>query len=153
MVEKEKLKRIFNHEVHEGYEEEQNIRNEKNMKFSELSNKVIGAAIEVHKQLGPGLLESTYHQCLCHELKINHIEFKSELPMPVTYKGIKLDCGYRIDLLIEDEIIVELKSVERLMPIHDAQILSYMKIAKIKQGFLINFNVKLLKDGLKSFVF
>ena len=124
-----------------------------NNKFSDLSNKVIGAAIEVHKLLGAGLLESTYHQCLCYELRLRKIDFRSELPMPVEYKGVKLDCGYRIDLLIEDEIIVELKSVERLMPIHDAQILSYMKLAKIKQGFLINFNVKLLKNGLKSFVF
>ena len=123
------------------------------MKFCDLSNKVIGAAIEVHKLLGPGLLESTYHQCLCHELKLNNIRFKSEYPMPVTYKGVNLDCGYRIDLLIEDKIIVELKSVEKLVPIHEAQIMSYMKLANINKGFLINFNVELLKNGLKSFIF
>ncbi len=120
--------------------------------FSVLSNKVIGAAIEVHKTLGPGLLESTYQQCLAHELKLQNINFEMEYPLPVAYKGIHLDCGYRIDLLIEGEIILELKSVERLKGIHEAQILTYMKLANIKQGFLINFNVKLLKQGLKSFV-
>ena len=123
------------------------------MKFSDLSNKVIGAAIEVHKLLGPGLLESTYHQCLCHELKLNNIRLKTEYPMPVTYKGVNLDCCYRIDLLIEGEIIVELKSVKKLVPIHEAQLMSYMKLANINKGFLINFNVGLLKNGLKSFVF
>ncbi|MBN1817779.1 MAG: GxxExxY protein [Sedimentisphaerales bacterium] len=121
-------------------------------KFSELSNKVIGCAIEVHKTLGPGLLESAYHQCLCRELSINQIAFESEKPLPVRYKGILLDCGYRIDLLIENQILIELKSVEQLHRIHEAQILSYMKLAEIRKGFLINFNVVLLKEGLKSFV-
>jgi GxxExxY protein len=120
--------------------------------FSDLSNKVIGCVIEVHKTLGPGLLESAYQQCLAHELGINQIEFKIECPLPVKYKGIHLDCGYRLDLLVEDEIILELKSVEQLKGIHEAQLLTYMKLANIKQGFLINFNVKLLKQGLKSFV-
>jgi len=120
--------------------------------FSDLSHKVIGCAIEVHKTLGPGLLESTYQQCLAHELSINHIIFKIEHPLPVKYKGIQLDCGYRLDLLIEDEIILELKSVDQLKRIHEAQLLTYMKLMNIKQGFLINFNVKLLKQGLKSFV-
>ncbi|OQK15816.1 GxxExxY protein [Methyloprofundus sedimenti] len=120
--------------------------------FSDLSNKVIGCAIEVHKTLGPGLLESTYQQCLAHELSINHIKFKIEYPLPVNYKGIQLDCGYRLDLLVEDKIILELKSVEQLKGIHEAQLLTYMKLMNIKQGFLINFNVKLLKQGLKSFI-
>jgi GxxExxY protein len=120
--------------------------------FSDLSNKVIGCVIEVHKTLGPGLLESSYQQCLAHELGINQIEFKIECPLPVKYEGILLDCGYRLDLLVEDEIILELKSVEQLKGIHEAQLLTYMKLANIKQGFLINFNVKLLKQGLKSFV-
>ena len=124
----------------------------KNPKFSDLSNKVIGCAIEVHKALGPGLLESAYQQCLCHELRLNDIDFNVEKPLPVNYKGCRLDCGYRIDILVEDEIILELKSVEKLKAIHEAQILSYMKLANVKQGFLINFNVTLLKDGLKSFV-
>jgi GxxExxY protein len=124
----------------------------KGREFSDLSNKVIGCVIEVHKTLGPGLLESTYQQCLAHELGINQIEFKIEHPLPVKYKGIHLDCGYRLDLLVEDEIILELKSVEQLKGIHEAQLLTYMKLANIKQGFLINFNVNLLKQGLKSFV-
>ncbi|MBN1291968.1 MAG: GxxExxY protein [Candidatus Latescibacteria bacterium] len=121
-------------------------------KFSELSNKVIGAAIEVHKILGPGLLESTYQRCLVHELKLLNIHVEEEFPLPVEYKDISLDCGYRIDLLIDNQIIVELKSVEQLKSIHEAQLLTYMKLANIKQGFLINFNVVLLKDGLKSFI-
>jgi GxxExxY protein len=120
--------------------------------FTELSKKVIGCAIEVHKALGPGLLESAYQQCFCHELMLNNIGFQKEKPLPVNYKGCLLDCGYRMDIVVEDEIIIELKSVEQLMRIHEAQILSYMKLAGIRQGFLINFNVRLLKDGLKSFV-
>ena len=120
--------------------------------FSELSNKVIGCAIEVHKALGPGLLESAYQQCLCHELKLNGIGFQVEKPLPIDYKGCRLDCGYRIDILVEDEIILELKSVEQLNHVHEAQILSYMKLLGKKQGFLINFNVTLLKNGLKSFI-
>ncbi len=121
-------------------------------KFSELSNKVIGCAIEVHKALGPGLLESTYQQCLCHEFSLNRIDFELEKPLPVNYKGCRLGCGYRMDILVENEILIELKSVEKLIPIHEAQLLAYMKLAKIKKGFLINYNVIVLKDGLKSFV-
>ena len=120
--------------------------------FSELSNKVIGCAIEVHRALGPGLLESAYQQCLCHELMLNDVGFQVEKPLPVNYKGCRLECGYRVDILVEDEIILELKSIERLSPVHDAQVLSYMKLMGLKQGFLINFNVTLLKKGLKSFV-
>jgi GxxExxY protein len=121
-------------------------------KFSDLSHRVIGAAIEIHRHLGPGLLESTYQQCLARELHLAGISFKPEYPLPVDYKGIHLDCGYRIDLLIEDSIIVELKSVAQLKPIHEAQLLTYMRLAEIEQGFLINFNVEILKNGLKSFV-
>ncbi len=120
--------------------------------FSELSNRIIGCAIEVHRELGPGLLESTYEQCLAHELKLNGISFRLQHPLPVSYKGLRLDCGYRVDVLVEDEIILELKSVDQLTGIHEAQLLTYMKLACIKQGFLINFNVKRLRDGLKSFV-
>jgi len=120
--------------------------------FSELSHLVIGAAIEVHRHLGPGLLESTYQQCLARELDLNHIAFKLEHPLPVEYKDIRLDCGYRIDIFVEDAIILELKSVEELKRIHEAQLLTYMKLAQIKQGFLINFNVVKLKQGLRSFV-
>ena len=122
------------------------------MKFSELSNRVIGCAIEVHRNLGPGLLESTYEQCLAHELMLQGIEFKTQHPMPEEYKGVRLDCGYRVDILVEDEIILELKCVEELKGIHQAQLLTYMKLAGLKQGYLINFNEKRLKDGLKSFV-
>ena len=122
------------------------------MKFSLLSNRVIGSAIKVHRVLGPGLLESAYEQCLAHELKLNGIDFKIQQPFPIEYKGIQLDCGYRVDLIVEGEIIIELKSVAALTGIHEAQLLTYMKLAGIKQGFLINFNVTRLKDGLKSFV-
>jgi GxxExxY protein len=120
--------------------------------FSALSNRIIGCAIEVHRHLGPGLLESTYQQCLAHELRINGIELEIEHTLPVVYKDIRLDCGYRIDLLVENEIILELKSVEKIAPIHEAQLLSYLKLANKKQGFLINFNVRRLKDGLKSYI-
>ena len=122
------------------------------MEFSELSNRVIGCAIEVHRALGPGLLESTYEQCLAHELKLNEIQFLLQHPLPVDYKGIRLDCGYRVDVLVQNEIILELKSVEQLLGIHEAQLLTYMKLAGIRQGFLINFNVRRLKDGVKSVV-
>ena len=120
--------------------------------FSELSNRVIGCAIEVHRILGPGLLESTYQQCLAHELKLNGIGFSLEHPLPVEYKGLHLDCGYRIDVLVENEIILELKSVEEIKGIHQAQLLTYLRLSGVKQGFLINFNVERLVDGLRSFV-
>ncbi len=130
------------------------MKNMKGMKreFSGLSNRVIGCTIEVHRVLGPGLLESTYQQCLAHELALNNIAFTLEKPLPVEYKGIRLDCGYRIDILVEDEIILELKSVDEILGIHEAQLLTYMKLAGIKHGLLINFNVELLKEGLRSFV-
>jgi GxxExxY protein len=122
------------------------------VKFSALSQQVIGCAIEVHRVLGPGLLESTYEQCLARELSLNNIEFVTQHPLPVEYKGVRIDCGYRVDVLVAKEIILELKSVQELMPVHEAQLLTYMRLAGMKQGFLINFNVRRLKDGLKSFV-
>lgn len=122
------------------------------MEFSELSNRVIGCAIEVHRELGSGLLESTYEQCLAHELSLSGIKFRIQHPLPVEYKGTRLDCGYRVDVLVEDEIILELKCVDELKGVHEAQLLTYMKLAGIRQGFLINFNVRRLKQGLKSFV-
>jgi len=118
------------------------------MEFDELSGKVIGCALEVHKYLGPGLLESTYEQCLAHEMKLTGMSFKMQHPLPVEYKGIKLDCEYRIDLFVENSLIVELKSVENILPIHQAQLLTYMKLADISIGLLINFNVKYLKNGI-----
>jgi GxxExxY protein len=122
------------------------------MEFDELSNRVIGCALEVHRTLGPGLLESTYEQCLAHELSLAGISFKLQCPLPVKYKAIKLDCGYRIDLLVNDELIVELKSVDQIMGIHQAQLLTYMKLFGAKVGLLINFNVEILKTGIKRFV-
>ena len=122
------------------------------MEFDELSHRVIGCAIEVHRELGPGLLESTYEQCLAHELKCNGISFQLQHPQPVQYKDVRLDCGYRIDMLIEDELIIELKSVEQIKGIHQAQLLTYMKLAGIKTGLLMNFNVTKLKDGIKRYV-
>ena len=122
------------------------------MKFDELSNRLIGLAIEVHGNLGPGLLESTYEQCLAHELSLAGIPFRTQAPLPVKYKGIRLDCGYRVDLLVDDALIVELKAVEELQGIHEAQLLTYMKLAGVRTGLLINFNVKRLKDGIKRFV-
>ena len=122
------------------------------MKFDLLSKRIIESAIEVHRTLGPGLLESTYEQCLAYELKQRGIDIKVQCPLPVEYKTIKLDCAYRIDILVEDKLIIELKSVEALLPIHEAQILTYMKLAKINTGLLINFNVRKLKDGLKRYV-
>jgi len=122
------------------------------MEFDELSNRVIGCAIEVHRELGPGLLESTYEQCLAHELSKNNISFKLQHPLPVIYKSVRIDCGYRIDLLVEDKLILELKSVEQIKDVHTAQLLTYMKLAHIKTGLLINFNTELLKQGIKRFV-
>ena len=122
------------------------------MKFDELSNKVIGCAIEVHRELGPGLLESTYEQCLAYELTEANIPFKLQVELPVEYKRIKLACGYRIDLLADDQLIVELKSVDQLLKIHEAQVLTYMRLAAITVGLLINFNVDVLRKGIKRFV-
>ncbi len=122
------------------------------IEFDELSKNVIGLAIDVHKELGPGLLENTYKQCLAYELSHANIKFQIEAELPVLYKTIRIACGYRIDLLIEDKLIIELKCVDDIHPIHEAQLLTYMKLAKIKTGLLINFNKKKLKDGIKRFV-
>ena len=122
------------------------------MEFDELSRGVIGCAIEVHRSLGPGLLESTHRQCLACELSHAQISFQMEVPLPVRYKDVLLDCGYRIDLLVSSDLIVEIKSVEMLQPIHQAQILTYMRLAKIPIGLLINFNVLKLQNGIKRFV-
>jgi GxxExxY protein len=119
---------------------------------NEISKIVIGAAIEVHKQLGPGLLESAYAECLSYELQINKLRFDREKPVPVFYKGKKLDCGYKLDFCIKDKVIVELKAIETILPIHEAQILTYLKLTGIKLGLLINFNVPILRDGIKRIV-
>ncbi len=122
------------------------------MEFDELSRRMIGCAIEVHRNLGPGLLESTYRQCLACELSHAGVPFQMEVPLPVRYKDVLLDCGYRIDLLVRSDLIVEIKSVETLLPIHQAQILTYMRLARILIGLLMNFNVTKLQNGIKRFV-
>jgi GxxExxY protein len=115
----------------------------------ELTQKVIGCAIEVHKQLGPGLLESTYEKCLLHELNLNGITTESQVALPIYYKGVKIEAGYRLDLLVDSELIIELKSVDKLIPVYSAQLLTYIKLSNINKGLLINFNVKKLTDGLR----
>jgi GxxExxY protein len=117
--------------------------------LNRITEQVIGAAIEVHRMLGPGLLESTYAVCLLHELKLRGIHAEGEKALPVVYKDVALDCGYRIDVLVENVVIVELKAVEEIAPIHQAQILSYLKLSACPVGLLINFNVSKLIDGLK----
>lgn len=123
-----------------------------NITFDDLSKQVIGCAIEVHRELGPGLLESAYEQCLAHELGLKSVPFELQKIMPVEYKGVRIDCGYRLDLVVDRRLIIELKAVAAVEPIHEAQILTYLKLAKVKAGLLINFNVPLLKDGIKRFV-
>lgn len=119
---------------------------------NELSQKIIGAAIEVHKFLGPGLLESAYSSCLAREFSLQGISYTCETPLDINYKGVKLDVGYRLDFYVENKVIVEIKSVEKLLQIHDAQLLSYLRLSNIKLGLLINFNTSLLKNGVKRMV-
>jgi GxxExxY protein len=122
------------------------------MEFDNLSNKIIGCVIEVHKYLGPGLMESAYERCLSYEINAAGLKHEVQKQIPIEYKGIKLDVGYRIDLIVENSVIIELKSVEQILPIHEAQILTYMKLAEVSVGLLINFNVIKVKDGIKRFV-
>ena len=113
----------------------------------ELTEKVIGAAIEVHRALGPGLLESAYEECLCRELDLRGLAFQRQLPLPVECKGVKLDCGYRLDLIVEEAVVLELKCVERILPVHEAQLLTYLKLTGKHVGMIINFNVAALVKG------
>ncbi|HET6615676.1 MAG TPA: GxxExxY protein [Dehalococcoidia bacterium] len=117
--------------------------------LNSITERIIGGAIEVHRHLGPGLLESAYEECLCHELALAGLRFERQVPLPVLYKTVHLDCGYRIDVLVEDRVIVELKCVERLLPIHEAQTLTYLKLKDFGLGLLINFNVPVLMQGVK----
>ena len=117
-----------------------------------MTEKIIGAAIEVHRALGPGLLESAYEECLCYELSLAELTVQRQVPLPVIYKGIKLDCGYRLDLIVQDEVVAELKTVERLLPIHHAQLLTYLKLGDYRTGLLLNFSSSVLKDGIKRIV-
>ena len=114
-----------------------------------LTDSVIGLAIEVHRALGPGLLESAYQECLCYELKANGIAFGRQVALPVVYKSVKLDCGYRMDLVVDDRLVVELKTVEKILPVHEAQLLTYLRLSGIRTGLLLNFNTSVLKDGIK----
>jgi GxxExxY protein len=130
---------------------------EKNMdddrkRANELSRQIIGAAIEVHRALGPGLLEAAYEECLCRELSLRGIAFKRQVPLPIEYKGAKLDCQFRIDILVEDLLVVELKSVEKIEPIHRAQLLTYLRLSGRWLGLLINFNAPALRKGIKRLV-
>jgi GxxExxY protein len=113
-----------------------------------LTGKIIGAAIEIHRALGPGLLESAYEACLIYELRLRKLKVEPQKSMPVFYKDVMLDCGYRVDIVVEDRVIVEIKSVSSLAPIHEAQLLSYLKLSNCKIGLLINFNVRVLKEGI-----
>ena len=119
---------------------------------NDLTERIIGAAISMHKELGPGLLESTYEACLAYELAEREMKFERQKSVPIIYRSIRLDCGYRVDLLVEGKVIVEIKAIEKLEPIHEAQLLSYLKLSGCKVGLLINFNVKILKSGIRRFV-
>jgi GxxExxY protein len=118
----------------------------------ELTEKIIGAAIEVHRHLGPGLLESAYEACLCYELRIRELRFERQKHLAVVYKEIHIDCGYRLDVVVEDRVIVEVKSVYAMAPIHDAQLLTYLKLSGLKIGLLFNFNELILKNGIRRLV-
>lgn len=126
------------------------------MKFSDslsaISELVIGSAIRVHRELGPGLLESAYEACLLYEMSAAGLDVETQKPLPITYQGVHLDCGYRLDLVVENKIILELKSIEKLLPIHQAQILSYLKLSGHTLGFLLNFNVEIMKNGIRRIV-
>ena len=122
------------------------------MSENELTDRIIGAAIEVHRNLGPGLMESAYQKCLAREFGIQGIAFETERSIPLNYKGINLECGYRIDFLVEDAIILELKSVDKILPIHKAQMLTYLRLLRKRLGLVLNFNVPFLKDGINRIV-
>ncbi len=117
-----------------------------------LTDKIIASAIEVHRHLGPGLLESAYEECFCHEFYLQGIPFEKQKPLPLEYKGIKLDCGYRMDIVVDNKVVVELKCVDKITPIHEAQILTYLRLSNIKVGLIINFYTEILKNGIKRLV-
>ncbi|MGH8047268.1 MAG: GxxExxY protein [Chthoniobacterales bacterium] len=130
----------------------ENMVEEKGVQRSPLVDSILQAAIEVHRTLGPGLLESAYEQCLAREFALRAIAFRLQVPLPVEYKGVHIDCGYRIDMVVADEVLVELKSVDQLSPVHQAQILTYLKLSGLRRSLLINFNARLLKNGIRSFL-
>jgi len=139
-----KTEKQLNHEGHEEHEGK--------IKFDALSREVIGCAIEVHRELGPGLLESAYQRCLEHEMNTRGLAFQMEMQVPLRYKDARLDCGFRVDFIVEKALILELKSVDKLTSVHQAQLLTYMKLCNCQTGLLMNFNVKHLRDGIKRFV-
>jgi GxxExxY protein len=126
---------------------------EKKLAEDELTEKIIGCAIEVHRHLGPGLLENAYEECLCRELALQGIGFERQVSLPVEYKGVKLDCGYRMDLVIEGKAVVEIKTVEKLVPLHEAQLLTYLKLSGLRVGLLLNFNTPVLRSGIRRLVY
>jgi len=126
-----------------------NHRGTEARRVNQVTEKIIGCAIEVHKHLGPGLLESAYEECTCYEMTEQGLAVRRHVPLPVTYEGVKLDCGYRIDAVVEESVILEFKTVEKLLAAHEALLLSYLKLMGLKVGLLINFHVPVLKDGLK----
>lgn len=126
---------------------------EKNFFDSDLTETIIGCAIEVHRALGPGLLESVYEECLCYELQLKGLNIERQKILPIAYKEVKLEAGYRLDLVVEGKVIVELKCIEKLMPVHEAQIMTYLRLTRIKTGLLINFFTPVLKDGIKRIVY
>jgi GxxExxY protein len=118
------------------------------LRHEDLTEQILGAAIEVHKVLGPGLMESAYEECLCHELNLRGLRFTRQMTVPVSYKGVSLDCGYKLDLLVDDTVILELKCVDRISSVHEAQLLTYMKLLNKPVGFIINFNVPVMRAGI-----
>ena len=123
------------------------------MRDSELTDVIIGAAIEVHKTLGPGLLESAYEECFCHELGLQGVITERQKSLPLVYKGLKLDCGYRMDVVVDNRVVVELKAIDKILPIHEAQLLTYLKLSGFRTGLLFNFHVHVLKEGMRRMVF
>lgn len=139
---------MTNHRATEPTESDQ----ERGRRKDPLTEKIIGLAIEVHKALGPGLLESAYEACLCHELSAAGLEFRRQVPLSINYKSVRLDCGYRADIIVESGVLLELKTVEAVQPIHRAQLLTYLRLSGLRVGLMINFNVPMLKDGLVRMV-
>ena len=121
-------------------------------RLNDLSEKIIGAAIEVHREIGPGLLESAYEECLCFEIRQRGVSLERQVPLPVCYKGIRLDCGYRLDILAEDSVVIELKTVGSIQPVHEAQLLSYLRLSDRRLGLILNFHVPFMKRGIKRIV-
>ena len=121
-------------------------------KLNRIAKEVVDAAFNVHKTLGPGLLESAYEACMAHEMSIRNLKFRTQVMLPVVYKDVKLDAGFRLDMLVEEQVIVEMKAVNKMIPLHEAQLMTYLRLSNLRLGLLINFNVRLIKDGIKRLV-